>query len=70
MPTLMELRRRFARDHHSERAAPTADESLITDDRGRLTPAQVVESKLRRLLLKPSPLDGVTASPAKSTRAS
>jgi hypothetical protein len=53
MPTLMELRSRLPTPRDSHANLPCGDESLIADDRGRLTPAQMVEQKLRGLLAKP-----------------
>src|SRR5688572_23579023 len=53
MPTLMELQSRLStrRDGH---ASPTnTAESLISDARGQLTPAQTVELKLHGLLERP-----------------
>jgi hypothetical protein len=52
MPTLMELRRRFSDEHDFRSTLAGSDEVLVADDRGRLTPAQVVEQKLRSLLGK------------------
>jgi len=53
MPTLMELRSRLSTQRDSHVNLTSGDESLITDARGRLTPAQMVELKLRGLLAKP-----------------
>jgi hypothetical protein len=55
MPTLMDLRNRFAKED-PVRGGAGSDESLIADVRGQLTPAQVVEWKLQRLLPEPSSL--------------
>lgn len=52
MPTLMELRRRFDSEHESTLHASGSDDALIADSRARLTPAEVVEQKLRGLLRK------------------
>ena len=49
MPTLMELQRRFAVEP-DESGLGSSDESLVMDLRGRMTPSQVVERKLRSLL--------------------
>jgi hypothetical protein len=54
MPTLLELRRRFGSKHEAEANPAGTDESLITDCRGRLTPAQFVEQKLQGLLPVPN----------------
>jgi hypothetical protein len=53
MPTLMDLRSRFAKQRESHASVAGAEESLVADVRGRMTPAQVVEQKLRSLLPKP-----------------
>ena len=54
MPTLTELRRRFGSDHESTAHSSGSDDALIADSRARLTPADVVEQKLRGLLRKRS----------------
>lgn len=52
MPTLMELRRRFESEHESIVYSSNSDDALIADSRARLTPAELVEQKLRGLLRK------------------
>ena len=53
MPTLMELRSRLPQPRDAHPGLTNGDESLVADVRSRLTPAQVVELKLRSLLPKP-----------------
>jgi hypothetical protein len=53
MPTLMELQSRLSTRRDSHVPLNSAGESMITDARGRLTPAQTVELKLHDLLAKP-----------------
>jgi hypothetical protein len=60
MPTLTELRSRLSTRRDSLASPAGAGESLIADVRGRLTPAQTVELKLRGLLAKPK-AEGVGA---------
>jgi len=55
MPTLMELRSRMPQQRDSHSSLTNVEESLVADARGRMTPAQVVEIKLRSLLPKPKP---------------
>jgi hypothetical protein len=55
MPTLMELRSRLPQPRDAQHGLTNGEESLVADARGRLTPAQVVELKLRSLLPKPKP---------------
>jgi hypothetical protein len=50
MPTLAELQSRFGNENDSQSILPGSDEVLVADVRGRLTPAQIVEQKLRSLL--------------------
>ena len=52
MPTLMELRSRLPEQQDSRGTFAGSDESLVADKRGRLTPAQIVELKLRGVLAK------------------
>lgn len=52
MPTLVELRSRLAKERDPLSAMSSSDEALVADVRGRLTPAQMVDQKLRRLLRK------------------
>ena len=53
MPTLMELRSQLPMQRESSGNSTNGEESLIADARGRLTPAQMVELKLRGLLTRP-----------------
>ena len=52
MPTLSDLRSRTlaSRPMHSQLAP--GDETMVVDQRSQLRPAQVVEQKLRRALLR------------------
>jgi len=50
MPTLVELRSRFAAEQDFYPSVASSDEVLVADIRGRLRPAQIVEQKLRSLL--------------------
>lgn len=52
MPTLVELRSRFAAEQEFYPSLATTDEVLVADVRGHMRPAQIVEQKLRRLLPK------------------
>jgi hypothetical protein len=56
MPTLVELRSRFASQRDFDPVVSGTDEVLVADVRSRLTPAQIVEQKLRSLLRKGSAL--------------
>ena len=58
MPTLTELQNRLPNQRDSRTNRTNADEYLVTDTRGRLTPAQMVEQKLRGLLAKAQPEPG------------
>jgi hypothetical protein len=48
----MELRSRLPTQRDSRLGRANTDESLVVDSRGGLTPAQIVEQKLRGLLAK------------------
>ena len=61
MPTLAELRNRIVNDREFDSVLPAADEVLVADVRSRLTPAQIVEQKLRTLL-RPKTSTGMRAS--------
>jgi hypothetical protein len=50
MPTLMELRSRFTAEAESHEFFSDVDEVLVADTRGRMTPSQIVEQKLRGVL--------------------
>jgi hypothetical protein len=50
MPTLADLQVRFGAPRSSQVPLVGADEVLVTDARGKLSPAQMVEQKLRRAL--------------------
>jgi hypothetical protein len=62
MPTLTELRSRLPRQRDSHADLTNGEESLIADARGRLTPAEMVELKLRGLLAKPKTTVGASYS--------
>ena len=51
MPTLADLRVQFSSSSRSPLSVPEEDEVLVADVRSKLSPAQVVEQKLRRALL-------------------
>jgi hypothetical protein len=53
MPTLMELQSRLSTRRDGHRSPTHTTESLISDARGQLTPAQTVELKLHGLLERP-----------------
>jgi hypothetical protein len=55
MPTLSDLRSRYAEFSGDPVQRGDADEVLIADSRSRLSPAQVVEQKLRRALASREP---------------
>jgi len=50
MPTLTDLRNRTTVKRDSPSLLTDSEEVLVADARGRLTPAQIVEQKLRYLL--------------------
>jgi D-aminopeptidase len=50
MPTLADLRVRFATTPRSPATPAGADEVLVADSRSKMSPAQMVEQKLRQAL--------------------
>jgi hypothetical protein len=50
MPTLADLRVRFGTPPRSPAAPAGGDEALVADSRSKLSPAQMVEQKLRLAL--------------------
>jgi hypothetical protein len=50
MPTLADLRSRFGFGTRGTVTPLSGDESLVADVRGKLSPAQMVEQKLRQAL--------------------
>ncbi len=50
MPSLADLQTRFPNDRESAITLAASEEVLISDARGRMTPAQFVEQKLRAVL--------------------
>jgi len=50
MPTLAELRSRYTTDQEIGSSGVNAEEVLVSDVRGQLSPAQMVERKLRHVL--------------------
>ena len=50
MPTLADLRVRYGASSRASAAPADADEILVADSRSRMSPAQMVEQKLRRVL--------------------
>jgi hypothetical protein len=50
MPTLAELRNRFGSASRGPGVPLGGDETLVADSRSKLSPAQIVEQKLRQAL--------------------
>jgi hypothetical protein len=50
MPTLSDLRSKFRSSDEDSRRRVGSDEALVVDCRSHLSPAQIVEQKLRNLL--------------------
>lgn len=50
MPMLAELERRFASSGDENLERDSGEETLVTDHRARMSPAQLVEQKLRSVL--------------------
>lgn len=61
MPTLADLRGRLAPSPRPLTVSPGTDETLVIDTRSKMSPAQIVEQKLRLALLAGR---GLTGSPA------
>ena len=62
MPTLADLRVRFATPTRLPSAPLGTDETLVVDSRSKLSPAQMVEQKLRLALLAGRGMTGVLAA--------
>jgi hypothetical protein len=52
MPTLSDLRSRTVASRPMNSQLATGDEAMVVDQRSRLRPAQIVEQKLRHVLLR------------------
>jgi hypothetical protein len=52
MPTLADLRSRTVASRPIHSQLSSGDEAIVVDQRSRLRPAQIVEQKLRRALLR------------------
>jgi hypothetical protein len=61
MPRLDDLRIRFAATTRAPGASGGADEVLVADSRSKLSPAQMVEQKLRQALYASRQMVGVLA---------
>ncbi|MCI0361259.1 MAG: hypothetical protein L0211_22485 [Planctomycetaceae bacterium] len=59
MPTLADLRVRFSTPRRTPPSPAGADEILVVDSRSTLSPAQVVEQKLRQALCASRQVAGV-----------
>ena len=67
MPTLADLRVQFSSSSRSTLLSPEKDEILVADVRSKLSPAQVVEQKLRRaLLVRSAATTGMETRPIKT----
>ncbi len=61
MPSLSDLRSRWTPERELRSSLSSCEEALVADTRGQLTPAQMVEQKLGRLLPKPRPAAAIAA---------